>query len=83
MRQLKSNNIQVYLLLYEEFLKDKKQCFRKIFRYLESEIQESKIEDSLQRGSYFKKVHSDQIASFVEKHEEVLSRFSDRFISWF
>jgi len=74
--------IENLTLCYEDFLLNKKDYFRKILESLEINISEEEIRKSLEVGSYFKKVHSDDISEFVINHEEITDKFNDRFIPW-
>ena len=49
---------------------------------LELQVTNDEISKVLNEEEYLKKVHSDDISEFVENHEEVANRFSDRFVSW-
>jgi hypothetical protein len=82
MNELKRENIPVYPLLYENFCQDKTKYFEELFNRINFSISREEIEDTIQAGSYFKKVHSDDISNFVQNHEEVLARFGDRFDDW-
>lgn len=82
MHKLKQAGIKVLPILYEDFLVDKLKYFKRICDALEIAITEEEINFALRRGAYFKRVHSDQISDFVENHQEVMDRFSDRFVSW-
>lgn len=82
MKELTLAKIQVYPLCYEDFLKDKQEYFKQIFEYLELNISDEEINNALQDGAYFKKVHSDDISNFVINHHEVLEKFGNSFRSW-
>ena len=79
---MKSFGIQTVPLFYEDFLKDKKQYFKQMLKKLNIDISEKELEKVSNADAYFKKVHSDDISSFVENHEEVLEKFGNRFNSW-
>ncbi len=82
MEEFKQAGNQIYPILYEEFLTDKRSYLERLFRILELDITSDEISQVLGQEEYFKKVHSDDISEFVENHEEVTSRFAGRFISW-
>ena len=82
MQEFKQAGIQVHPILYEEFVTDKRSYLERLFRILELDITSDEISQVLGQEEYFKKVHSDDISEFVENHEEVTSRFADRFVSW-
>jgi len=65
MNELERENIQVYPLLYEKFCQNKHQYFEEMFSRIHLPISREEIEASLEKGSYFKKVHSDDISNFV------------------
>jgi len=80
--EFKKNGIQTYPLLYEDFLNDRKLVVKYIAKCLEMDLTEAEIDCALQKGEYYKKVHSDDISEFVENHEEIKNKFGDRYISW-
>ncbi len=79
---LKAVGVQSYPICYEDFLADKHQYFKRFFDCLNIEISAEEIDTALNQGTKFQKVHSEDISSFVENHEEILEQFSDRFIAW-
>ncbi len=81
-RKLERAGIRVQPLLYETFLADKHDYFGTLFDALGAEVSQAEIDEALDKGSYFTKVHSDEIADFVENHQEVEERFGDRFVAW-
>ena len=81
-RMLESNNIKVHPLLYEKFCTDKLGYFVEMFSKINLEISNNDIETAINKGSYFKKVHADDISSFVENHEEVTEKLGHRFVEW-
>jgi len=83
MEEFKQAGNQIYPILYEEFVTDKRSYLERLFRILELDITSDEISQVLGQEEYFKKVHSDDISEFVENHEEVGSRFADRFVSWY
>jgi len=82
MDEFKQAGNQVYPILYEEFLADKRSYLERLFRILELDITSDEISNVLDQEEYFKKVHSDDISEFVENHEEVTRRFAGRYVSW-
>lgn len=80
--ELESAGIQTHPLFYEEFLTDKQQYFRQILSYLEQTPSQQEIDAVLSGKGEFEKVHSDDISSFVENHEEILDLYGDRFFAW-
>jgi len=79
---LRQAGIRSQPILYEEFVADKRSYLDRIFKVLELQITNDEISKVLSEEEYLKKVHSDDISEFVENHEEVAHRFSDRFVSW-
>lgn len=69
-------------LRYEEFLQDKPAFFQRLGRSIGNDISPQDVATAIERGAYFEKVHSDDIAEFVQNHEEVLDRFGKRFVTW-
>lgn len=82
MREFTQAGIQAHPILYEEFVTAKRSYLKNLFEVLELEVSDDEISRVLSQEEYLKKVHSDDISEFVENHEEVLNRFSDRFVSW-
>lgn len=82
MEDFKSAGIQAHPICYEDFLSDKHKYFKRLFEFLELEVSKEEIDNALNRGEYFKKVHSDDISEIVVNHEEVKEKFGNRFISW-
>jgi hypothetical protein len=82
MADLRHEGIQAYPVLYEDFLTDKRGYLERLFKLIELDVSSDEISRVLSEEEFFKKVHSDDISEFVENHEEIMSRFGDRFISW-
>jgi hypothetical protein len=82
MEEFKQAGIPAYPILYEDFVADKRSYLENLFEILDLDITDDEISQVLSEEEYLKKVHSDDISEFVENHEEVMNRFSDRFVSW-
>lgn len=82
MKKLQRNGIEVYPLLYEDFLSDKQSFLENIIQKTGISADNSEIKSVIEEGEYFKKVHSDDISEFVINHEEITQKFGHRFISW-
>lgn len=82
LKELKQQGIPVYPVLYEEFLNDKQKYFNKLLTYIGMEDSKVEISNALERGAYFKKVHSNNLHDMIENPEEVLERFGNRYVSW-
>lgn len=82
MGEFNQAEIQSYPILYEEFVTDKRSYLERLFKILELDVSDDEISRVLGQEEYIKKVHSDDISDFVENHEEVTSRFADRYVSW-
>jgi len=67
--------IQAHSLIYEDFLTDKQKCLNRILDILELNTSTEEIDAALKSGTYFEKVHSDDIADFVVNHEEITEKF--------
>jgi len=68
-------DIQSHFLIYEDFLTDKQKCLNRILDILELNTSTEEIDAALKSGTYFEKVHSDDIADFVVNHEEITEKF--------
>ena len=82
MGEFKQAGIQIHPILYEDFVTDKRSYLERLFGILELDITSDEISHVLGQEEYYKKVHSADISEFVVNHEEVTSRFGDRYISW-
>lgn len=79
---LQKAGIDVFPICYEDFLQDRTSYFAYFFKALGIDMGKEDIERALNKGSHFRKVHSNDISDFVVNHEEVLQRFGNRFIRW-
>ena len=75
MEEFKRAGIQSHFLIYEDFLTDKQKVLNRILDILELNTSTQEIDAALKKGAYFEKVHSDDIASFVVNHEEIIEKF--------
>ena len=75
MEDLKLATIQTHFLIYEDFLTDRRKCLSRILDILELNTSIQEMDAALKKGTYFEKVHSDDITNFVVNHEEVLEKF--------
>jgi hypothetical protein len=75
MEDFKLAAIQTHFLVYEDFLTDKQKVLNRILDILELNTSNQEIDAAIKKGAYFEKVHSDDIASFVVNHEEILEQF--------
>lgn len=82
MKKLQKNGIEVYPLLYEDFLADKYSLLEWMNNVLETPASHEEINAVIQQGEYFQKVHSNDISEFVTNHEQIIRKFGDRFIPW-
>ena len=64
-------------VIYEEFLTDPHAFFHKLFRAIEHPVTDAEIDAVLEKGTPFRKVHSDDISEFVLNHEEIEARFGE------
>ena len=80
--KLRDRDIDTYPLFYEDFLSDKHNYFRQLLGLLEIDVSDREIEAVLNEGTRFEKVHSEDIADFVENHEEIETRFGHEFVRW-
>jgi hypothetical protein len=81
MDEFRAAGIGTAPLLYETFNTAREEFFQNFFSALgmpAPHIDPSKVRVK----SQLKKVHSDDISTFVANHEEVVSMFGDRFVRW-
>ena len=81
-QKLKTKNIQVHPIFYEDFCNDKVSCFQRFFESLGYTMSEKLIIKVLNKGAYFKKVHSNDISDFVINHEEINDLFGHEKMIW-
>jgi hypothetical protein len=75
MEDFKLAAVRTHFLIYEDFLTDKQKYLNRIFDILELNTSTQEIDAALKKGTYFEKVHSDDITNFVVNHEEVMEKF--------
>ena len=80
--EFRAQNIPCAVLRYENFLDDKTQYFKEFYRQLNIEKTEEQINKSIADGTTLKKVHGNDISSFVINHEEIQEKFGDEFFAW-
>lgn len=78
MEVFRSNGIDAFPLIYEDFHEDKYKYFSRFFEIIDIEVSKQEIKAALEKGAYYKKVHSDEISEFVINHQEVMDRFGGR-----
>ena len=81
MKEFRRAGIATHALYYEDFCSDKTAYFKRFFELVDLQVSETEIDSAIEKGAYFKKVHSNDISDFVLNHEEVLKRFGNRFVS--
>lgn len=79
---LATAGIRTGVLRYEDFLADQYKYFEGLLAEIECRSSRPAIESALTTGTELEKVHSDDISDFVTNHEEVMDRFSHRFVQW-
>ncbi|MFO7828545.1 MAG: hypothetical protein R6V23_07990 [Bacteroidales bacterium] len=82
MKKFQKNGIEVFPLIYEDFLADKQSLLEWINEALDLPASREEITSVIQEGEYFQKVHSNDISEFVTNHEEIIRKFGDRCIPW-
>jgi hypothetical protein len=82
MDEFESAGIQTAPLRYEEFLTNKSAYFARLCKLIDLDITSTEISTAIEQGSFFEKVHTDDISEFVENHAEVREKFGDRFVGW-
>jgi hypothetical protein len=80
--EMRRAGLDAYPIFYEDFLNNRLGYFQGILRYLEIPMSEPQLQSALERGTSLKRVHSGEISDYVENHQEVVEKFSNRFISW-
>ena len=80
--KLQASGIAVYPVRYEHFSSDPIGYFVNLFGKLDIPVDSGYIESTITDGTKLKKVHSDDISTFVANHEEVMGRFGNAYSSW-
>jgi len=79
MAEMSSQGVHCSVLRYEDFLDDTLSYFKNFFAQLGVEKAEEDIRIAMAKGAYFRKVHKQDIASFVVNHEEVLRKYGNEY----
>lgn len=74
--------LDVVPLRYEDFLHDKPGWLRQVTDAVEVDVTDAELQQAIEAGSRLKKVHSNDISTFVSNHEEVMARFGDAWFGW-
>lgn len=80
--KMKCKGLDVFPLMYEDFLESNEKVLKYMLDKLEIEYKQEDLTRALEKGTKFKKVHSNDIAEFVENHEEINKKFGRRMVSW-
>jgi hypothetical protein len=78
----RKSGLSTYPIFYEDFLEDKRSFFGRMMDCLNIEISKKEIDAAIEKGTIFKKVHSNDISEFVINHEEVMRKFGHFFVAW-
>lgn len=70
------------VIRYEDFLDDPVLFFRTFFSDLGLTVSDATIHEAIGQGTTFRKVHGDNISSFVINNEEILEEFGKEFVEW-
>lgn len=80
--EFKSAGIDAYPLCYEDFLADKPSYFKRFFDRIALDVSQQEMDRVLNNEAYFKKVHANDISTFVSNHQEVMDTIGERFFCW-
>jgi len=80
--QLRQLNVPVFPIYYSEFRKQPRRFFETFHKRLGLHLADHDYESAMSTGSKFKKVHQDDISSFVINHEEIINEFGDLRAAW-
>lgn len=83
LREFQEAGINAYPIFYEDFLESKKEFIKEFLEKINITPTDKSIDDAIEMGGYFKKVHSNDISGFVENHEEVMTKFGEKYINWY
>jgi hypothetical protein len=82
LRKMRSQGIRTASLIYEEYLDDPQAYFHKLFGAIRHPVSDREINTVLEKGTPFRKVHSEDISEFVTNHQEIEDQFGDRVINF-
>ena len=81
-KSLQGEGLQVSPIYYEDFCNDKYEYFHHFFKILQMPVTDEDISKALESGATLKKVHSDDISTFVKNHEEIERDFGKCFVDF-
>lgn len=70
-RKLENLNMGVVILIYEDFLANKRLFFKKIYAALNVEVSESQLSEGLKLPIILKKVHSKPMSDYFVNYDEI------------
>lgn len=81
-RRLRKAGIPIHILRYEDFIDDLPSFLQRFFNIIQVPVNQASIQNAIQVGTSYKKVHSDDISEFVINHEEIIQKFGNSFFAW-
>jgi hypothetical protein len=69
--------IRTHAVVYEDFMTDAHAFFHKLFDAIDHPVTDEEISAVMEKGTVFKKVHSDNISEFVINHEAIEKQFGN------
>jgi len=82
MRKMQHLGIRTEVLVYEEFLRDPHAYFHKLLKAIDHPARDAEISEVLEKGSLFRKVHSEDISEWVSNHREIEAKFGNCVINF-
>jgi hypothetical protein len=75
MRDLRNAGVEAFPLYYEDFCYNKLDYFKNLLYTLDIDLSDEDIQQVLTKDCNYKKVHPDDISTFVDNHEEITRKF--------
>ena len=80
--QMAKDGLEVFPLLYEDFLEDKVQFFEGFLDRIDNPMDLVDLKRSLEGDIVLKRVHKGSLSDYVENHEELHRAYGNAFESW-
>ena len=75
MQDLRNAGVEVFPLYYEDFCYNKSDYFKNLLHTLDINLSDEDIQQVLTKDCNYKKVHPDDISTFVDNHQEIARKF--------
>ena len=76
-QDLRNSGVDAFPLYYEDFCNNKSGYFKNLLHKLDIVLSDQDIQQVLMQDCNYKKVHPDDISTFVDNHQEITKKFDD------